>query len=103
MEKEKNAGIVGSKLIYPDGTLQEAGGIIYSDASGCNYGRNDNPNALWYNYTKEVDYISGASIMLKKELWDELGGFDEYFAPAYYEDTDLAFRIRYEKGFKVIY
>lgn len=103
VEKEKDAGIVGSKLIYPDGTLQEAGGIIYSDASGCNYGRNDNPNALWYNYTKEVDYISGASIMLKKELWDELGGFDEYFAPAYYEDTDLAFRIRYEKGLKVIY
>ncbi len=103
IKKEKDVGLVGSKLIYPDGSLQEAGGIIYSDASGCNYGRNDNPDQLWYNYMKEVDYISGAAIMLKKDLWNEIGGFDEEFAPAYYEDTDLAFNIRYNKGLKVIY
>ena len=101
--QDNSVGLVGSKLIYPDGTLQEAGGIIYSDASGCNYGRGDDPSKLWYNYTKEVDYISGASILLKTSLWKELGGFDETFCPAYYEDTDLAFRIRYEKGKKVVY
>ncbi len=103
IEKDNQIGLVGSKLIYPDGKLQEAGGIIYSDASGCNYGKNDNPNNLWYNYVKEVDYISGASILLRKKLWDELNGFDETFCPAYYEDTDLSFRIRYEKGLKVVY
>ncbi|MBP9999683.1 MAG: glycosyltransferase [Proteobacteria bacterium] len=103
MEKDPSIGLVGSKLIYPDGTLQEAGGIIYSDASGCNYGKNNNPDCICYNYKKEIDYISGASIMLSKSLWDKLGGFDELFAPAYYEDTDLAFRIRYNENLKVVY
>lgn len=103
MEKDPTVGLVGSKLIYPDGTLQEAGGIIYSDATGCNYGKNDNPDFLWYNYKKEVDYISGASILLRTSLWQKLGGFDENFAPAYYEDTDLAFRVRYNEGLKVVY
>ena len=103
MEKDPSVGLVGSKLIYPDGTLQEAGGIIYSDASGCNYGRNDNPDYIWYNYKKEVDYISGASILLRTDLWNKMGGFDENFAPAYYEDTDLAFRVRYNEGLKVVY
>lgn len=103
MEKDSSVGLVGSKLIYPDGTLQEAGGIIYTDASGCNYGRNDDPDCIWYNYVKEVDYISGASVLLRRKTWKKLGGFDETFAPAYYEDTDLAFQIRYKLGQKVMY
>ena len=103
IESDSKIGLVGSKLIYPDGTLQEAGGIIYSDASGCNYGRNENPDDLCFNYIKSVDYISGAAIMLRRETWLRLGGFDDAFAPAYYEDTDLAFRIRYELGMDVIY
>ncbi len=103
IEKDSSIGLVGSKLIYPDGTLQEAGGIIYTDASGCNYGRNDDPDCIWYNYVKETDYISGASILLRNKTWKKLGGFDETFAPAYYEDTDLAFQIRYKLGQKVMY
>lgn len=101
-EKNKDAGIVGSKLIYPDGLLQEAGGIIFADGSGWLYGNGLNPNMPEYNYVKEVDYVSGASIMIRKELWDEIGGFDERFVPAYYEDTDLAFEVR-KRGYKVLY
>ena len=89
-----DAGLVGSKLVYPDGTLQEAGGIVWKDASGWNYGRNGDPDAPEFNYFKEVDYVSGAAIMFPRQLFLELGKFDENLAPAYYEDTDFAFSVR---------
>jgi GT2 family glycosyltransferase len=97
-----DAGLVGAKLTYPDGSLQEAGGIVWKDGTGWNFGRSDDPDKPEYCYLREVDYCSGACIMVPRELFNELGGFDISYRPAYYEDTDLAFRIR-RAGFKVYY
>ncbi len=97
-----DAGLVGAKLYFEDGSLQEAGGIVFSDGSAMNYGRNDDPRKPEYNYVRDADYCSGAAIMLPLALWRELGGFDEHYVRAYYEDTDLAFRVR-EAGYRVLY
>lgn len=102
LEQNREIGAVGAKLIYPDGKLQEAGGIIFNDASGCNFGRGDDPNKHDYNYVREVDYCSGACLLVRRDLFEKTGGFDERFSPAYYEDTDLCFSIR-KLGYKVIY
>ena len=99
--REPRAGLVGARLVYPDGSLQESGGIIFKDGSGWNYGREQQAENPEYLYLREADYCSGACITLKTKYFLDLGAFDERYAPAYYEDTDLAFRVR-ESGFKVL-
>lgn len=99
---DPTVGVVGARLIYPDGTLQEAGGIIWSDAHGWNYGRGENPHASPYCYVRDVDYCSAACLLVRTDLITELGGLDMRFSPAYYEDTDLAFAAR-ARGYRVVY
>ncbi len=102
VESDATIGAAGSKLIYPDGTLQEAGSIIWSDGTGWNYGRGDDPAKSDYQFRRDADYCSAASLLVRTDLLREIGGFDERYVPAYYEDTDLCFAVR-KHGFRVVY
>lgn len=93
-ESDERIGLVGAKLVYPDGRLQECGGIVWADGTGWNYGRNGSPDDPEYAAVRDVDYCSAAALLVRRDLFERLGGLDPRYAPAYYEDTDLAFGVR---------
>ncbi|MEO5757330.1 MAG: glycosyltransferase family 2 protein [Mesorhizobium sp.] len=95
-------GAVGSRLLNADGSLQEAGSVVSRDGSAWNFGRADHASLSDYTYVREVDYCSAASLLVRRDVFMALHGFDEAFAPAYYEDTDFAFRLR-ERGLSSFY
>jgi GT2 family glycosyltransferase/SAM-dependent methyltransferase len=98
-----DAGAVGGKLVFPDGTLQEAGSLVFRDGSAANFGRGDrNPDHPLFNHVRQVDYCSAALLATPRRLFLELGGFDSCYVPAYYEDTDYCFKLR-DKGYRVYY
>jgi len=97
-----DVAVVTPKFIYPDGSLNEAGAIVWRDGTGVNYGRGDVPDRCLYEHRRQVDYGSAAAVMVRADFWNEVGGFDERYAPGYYEDTDLCFQAR-ERGLRVMY
>jgi O-antigen biosynthesis protein len=100
MKTNPKAALVGSTLLFPDGTLQECGGIVWSDGTAHNFGRGKNLGNMEVRFSRIVDYCSGAGVLMRNDLLNQVGLFDERFAPAYYEDTDLSFKLR-EVGYEV--
>ncbi|MBJ7346304.1 MAG: glycosyltransferase family 2 protein, partial [Gemmataceae bacterium] len=88
MESRNDVGAVGAKLIHMDGRLQESGCLVRKDGSTWGYGRSHaNPNACEFNHVREVDFCSGAALMVRADLFRTLNGFDERYNPAYFEDV----------------
>jgi O-antigen biosynthesis protein len=101
---DADAGVaaVASKLLYPDGRLQEAGSILWRDARVRNYGDGDVPNRPEYLFRRTVDYASAACLLVRRSAFVEVGGFDPRFAPMYCEDVDLCLALAKHHG-RVVY
>jgi GT2 family glycosyltransferase len=100
---DPRCGAVGGRLVLPDGRLQEAGNILWRDGTAESYGRGaEDPFAPEFSYRREVDFCSGALLLVRRDLFEKLGGFDDRYAPAYYEDVDLCMGLR-DLGYRVLY
>ena len=96
------AGAVGARLITPEGRIQEAGSIVWQSGATSAYGRGLSTNAPEVQFVREVDYCSAAFLLTHTDLFYVTGGFDETFAPAYFEDVDYCVRLR-RQGLQVLY
>src|SRR5271166_1953628 len=102
LESDDRIGAVGGKLVLPSGRVQEAGSIIWSDASTQGYGRNLRPEAGEAMFRRDVDYCSAAFLLTRRAHFDGMGRFDLVYAPAYYEDADYCMRL-WAAGLRVVY
>lgn len=101
-DSDPGVAAVASKLLYPDGRLQEAGSIVWRDARVRQYGDGDLPNRPEYNFRRTVDYASAACLLVRRSAFIAVGGFDPRFAPVYFEDVDLCLALAAGPG-RVVY
>jgi GT2 family glycosyltransferase len=102
LHSSPDIGAVGGKIVLLDGSLQEAGSLIWRDGSCLGYGRGRQPSEPEFQFRRDVDYCSGAFLMVRGDIFQKLNGFDERFVPAYYEETDLCMRM-HNAGYRIVY
>jgi GT2 family glycosyltransferase len=94
-QRHPEAGVVGAAFWGAEGLPQEVGGIIWASGQVWNHGRGFAPEQ-WFalEYERQCDTVSGCGLAIRTTLWQQLGGFDLRYRPAYCEDTDLCLRVR---------
>lgn len=93
LESHPDAGAVGPKFLYPDGRLQECGAYMGSCGAATQRGKYLDNQPGRFVTTEPVGYVSAACLLLARELFDRVGGFDHMWDPAYYEDVDLCLKL----------
>jgi O-antigen biosynthesis protein len=99
---EPGVGAAVPLFLNENGSVQEAGSVVDSVGHAHAVGGDGDARDFRYRFRREVDFGSAACLLVPAELFFELGGFDELFAPAYFEDTDLCFKL-HERGLKTIF
>lgn len=94
--------MVGGRLLNTDGSLQEAGVIMYRDGWGVPYGRDDDPERPQYRFVRRVDAVTGACFLVRRSAFEAVGRFNDDLAPAFFEEYDLAYALR-ARGWDTVY
>jgi GT2 family glycosyltransferase len=102
LDSEPDVDAVAPRLLNLDGSLQEAGSIVFHDGRVLNYGDGDDPGRPQYRFRRDVDYASAACLLIRRRAFHSLGGFDPAYAPAYFEDVDLCFALAAAGG-RIVY
>ncbi len=100
--ESSGAGIAGPKIYFENSKniWYAGGGFDKNNVLGSHIGVNEK-DVGQYDTVNETDYVTGAAMMVKKEVFEKIGLFDErYFL--YYEDSDFCFRAK-QAGFKIMY
>lgn len=101
-DRNPQVGIVGPRILDHQFQLLEAGGIIFKHAHAAHRGRGAIPDDHRYNFSCDVDYVSGCAMLVRTATWNQLGGLDTQYSPAYYDDVDICLRAR-KSGWLVRY
>lgn len=100
---DAQVGIVGAKLLFPDGRVQNAGGKFDGGCAPFHIGLGYSNHRYWeVNTPQEVSWTTGAALAIRRELFNQLGGFDTIYERGYFEDVELAVKARLA-GYKVWY
>lgn len=102
LEADPGLGAVGPKIVLTDGAVQEAGGVVFANGGTAGFGRGAAPERDVLNVARDVDFVSGCALAVRRNLYEEVGGFDEQFSPGYFEDVDLCLRL-WSAGHRVRY
>ncbi len=102
IERDPSVAAAGGRVLSPDGTLQEAGSVLWSDGWVAHVGAGLPADSNAYYYVRYADYVSANGLLVDREAWDAVGGLDERYFPAYYEDVDLCLAL-WHHGYRVAY
>jgi GT2 family glycosyltransferase len=101
LDSEAEIGAVGGRIVAPDGTLQDAGSMVLSDGATLACGRGASPVEPAFMVQRNVDFCTGAFLMTRRSDFESLGGLDEAFSPAYFEELDYCTRLA-KRGKRVV-
>lgn len=100
--RDQSIGMTGAKMYFPGGRIiQHAGGIVHPNGMTNHYGAGEEDHGQ-HDEVREVAYVTGAGLAMRRTVIEELGGLDVDYFPAYYEEVDLCLRAR-RAGYKVLY